>query len=113
MYLQSGKIYKLNPTSGAVVDSIQSPSPLILGITYLDGFLYGVDIGNHQIYKMNPSNGQVTDSASWQVPYPLGLLWDESYIGMRVERLSMTNCSYLQAQQPDYFSRQRRNSLSP
>jgi hypothetical protein len=82
-YSDSAMIYKLNPQNGQVVSSFVPPKSLILGITWADGFLYGVSIefalSGGILYKFEPSSGVVLDSAFWEVPYPLGLVWDGQY----------------------------------
>ena len=83
-YWDSAMIYKLDPQNGQVVSSFSLPdSSLILGITWAEGFLYGVNIdfasSGGTLYKFEPSSGVILDSTFWEVPYPLGLVWDGQY----------------------------------
>jgi streptogramin lyase len=56
-------IFKINPTTDAVVSSYQvTGAPPLFGLAYLNGFLYGTD--GFSIYKINPSNGAVLSSFS-------------------------------------------------
>jgi len=82
-YSDSARIYKLDPQNGQVVGSFVPPRNSILGITWAEGFLYGISIefalSGGYIFKFDPSTGSVLDSAFWEIPYPLGLTWDGSY----------------------------------
>jgi len=82
-YSASAMIYKLDPQNGQVVSSFIPPKSKILGITWADGFLYGVniefDLSGGILYQFEPSSGIVLDSTFWEVPYPLGLVWDGQY----------------------------------
>ena len=56
-------IYKLNPTTGAVLASgIPSGAPLFTGLAYLKGELYGIGAGNPTIYVIDPNTFQVVST---------------------------------------------------
>ncbi|MEJ2104931.1 MAG: T9SS type A sorting domain-containing protein [Ignavibacteriaceae bacterium] len=79
-YGDSARIYKLDPQNGQVISSFVPPKKLILGITWVEGYLYGINIewnlGGGTIYRFDPSTGIVLDSSFWEIPHPLGLDWD-------------------------------------
>ena len=88
-YGDSSMIFKLDPLNGQIINSFIPPKSSILGITYANNCLCGVNLEpviddstwevtewNSTIYKMDPNNGTVLDSADWDVPYPVGLVWD-------------------------------------
>ncbi len=77
-YSSNCKIFKINPSNGNAIDSFIPPTESILGIEWVNGYIYGVDCQGLKIYKMDPINGSVVDSSDWPVPYPLGLAWDGS-----------------------------------
>jgi sugar lactone lactonase YvrE len=54
-FFGSNTIFELDPGSGAVIKSFASPTPELLGLAYLNGFLYGTDATN--IYQIDPSSG--------------------------------------------------------
>ena len=91
-YGDSAMIFKLDPTNGQVISSFTPPKNSILGITYVEDYLYGINgepifddstnqllDWNATIYKFETSSGIVLDSLYWEIPYPLGLVWDGSY----------------------------------
>jgi streptogramin lyase len=56
-FFGTNTIFKLNPTTGAVLGSFLSPTPELFGLAYLNGYLYGTDALN--IYKIDPSTGKL------------------------------------------------------
>lgn len=74
-----GRIYKLNPNDGAVIDSFLVPyGEVSEGIAWANGFLWVS--GDTRIYKVNPIDGSVVDfidSPEWD---PRGLTWDGQYL---------------------------------
>ena len=104
-YGDSAKIYKIDPQNGQVISSFIPPKKLILGITWAEGYLYGINIewnlGGGIIYKFDPATGSVFDSVIWEIPHPLGLDWDGNYFwnvsGTRIYRASnsITSVGYI------------------
>ncbi len=78
-YGAQARIFKLDTTDCQMVFSFFPPTDYILGITYKDGYLYGVDKNERRLYKINPVGGFVVEVFDWDVPYPLGLDWDGEY----------------------------------
>jgi subtilisin family serine protease len=79
--LQSGPIIKIDPVTGAEVNSIPVPAgSRPFGLTYAMGYLYLGDDGTNTIYKLDPATGAVM--ASWPSPgtYPAGLAFDGAYL---------------------------------
>ncbi|MGZ3300197.1 MAG: pre-peptidase C-terminal domain-containing protein, partial [Isosphaeraceae bacterium] len=61
-------IYKLNPTTGAVLASgIPSGAPLFTGLAYLDGKLYGIAGFHPTIYVIDPNTFQVISTFSTNI----------------------------------------------
>ena len=74
-----GKIYKMNPSSGTVLDSIASPGQNPRGITFANNILYCNDTDLDSVYSYNGSAW----SAKFQTPttggasrFATGLTWD-------------------------------------
>ena len=74
-YGDDGIIYKIDRTTGAVLDSITAPTNRLLGITWAEGYLCGVDIRTLRMYRLSPDTSAPVDSYPWPVNYPLGLYY--------------------------------------
>ncbi|MDI3311579.1 MAG: hypothetical protein QJR05_09180 [Thermoanaerobacterium sp.] len=70
------KIYKLNPSTGAVISSFSSPDGYPFGLTWDGTNLWLVGRNTQKIYKLNPSTGAVISSFSSPDSAPYGLGWD-------------------------------------
>jgi subtilisin family serine protease len=54
-FFGTNTIYKLNPSTGAVLDSFTAPTPFQLtGLAWLNGFLYGTD--GFAVYQIDPNS---------------------------------------------------------
>jgi len=53
----SGKIYKINPQTGALIDSLNSPGKEPRGITFANGTLYCNDTSLDSVYSYNKTSG--------------------------------------------------------
>lgn len=78
-YDSDAMIFKIDPSSGAVISSFIPPVNFILGLGWKNGILYGVDISSLTLYSFDTSSGAVLDTQPWEIPYPLGFLWDGDY----------------------------------
>ena len=58
----SNTIFKLDPASGAVLGSFTSPTPLLTGLAYLNGSLWGTDGAG--VYQIDPATGQLLNQFS-------------------------------------------------
>ncbi|MDD5528648.1 MAG: T9SS type A sorting domain-containing protein [bacterium] len=74
----SSIIYKLDSGNGNVISSFTVPYGFILGIVWLNNYLYGVDCHSFKIYKIDTNSGSVVDSGDWPLPYALGLARKDS-----------------------------------
>ncbi|ORX22384.1 hypothetical protein BVF91_11980 [Thermoanaerobacterium sp. PSU-2] len=70
------KIYKLNPSTGAVISSFSSPDSYPYGLAWDGANLWLAGYNTQKIYKLNPSTGAVISSFSSPDSYPYGLAWD-------------------------------------
>jgi len=75
-YGDSARIFKLDPSTGGVLSSFESPADYLLGITWDGTYLAGIDIASQTLYRIDPASGEVIDDYPWPVPYPLGLFFD-------------------------------------
>jgi len=61
-------IYKLDPTTGAVVASgVPAGTPLFTGLAYLNGELYGIAAFNSTIYVIDPTTFQVVSTLTTNI----------------------------------------------
>jgi len=86
-YYTSGMIYKLNPTTGAVVSSFGAPGYISLysgGIAWDGTYLWVAAAPTfttaNTIYKLNPANGAVISSFSGPSSNLSGLEWDGTWL---------------------------------
>ncbi|MDE4542252.1 hypothetical protein [Thermoanaerobacterium sp. R66] len=70
------KIYKLNPSTGAVISSFSSPDSWPYGLAWDGTNLWLAGVNTQKIYKLNPSTGAVISSFSSPDSSPYGLAWD-------------------------------------
>jgi outer membrane protein assembly factor BamB len=70
------KIYKLNPSTGAVISSFSSPDSWPYGLAWDGTNLWLAGRSTQKIYKLNPSTGAVISSFSSPDSWPYGLAWD-------------------------------------
>ena len=75
-YGDSVIIYKLDPVTGAEVSRYILHYELILGITWANGYLYGININPTYLYKFDIETGITLDSSYVNIDHPLGLTWD-------------------------------------
>jgi streptogramin lyase len=91
------KLYKLNPTTGAVLDSVNAPGTEPRGIVFANGNLYCNDTNLDSVYVLNAANR--TWSSVFQTPttgtasrFATGLTWDGTSFWIAN---STTNSDYL------------------
>ncbi|MBU2626448.1 MAG: transglutaminase [candidate division Zixibacteria bacterium] len=73
-------IYKIDPKTGAVIDSIPSPAYVPRGLTWDGGRLWCVDAEEQLIYAINPATRIVEKTIDCPVTNPSGLAWDGKYL---------------------------------
>lgn len=80
----NGKIYQLDPVSGAVLDQFNAPGSQPWGMTWDGAHLWVVDFAEKRISKVDPSTG--AELASFPTPDPLGgckgVAWDGTYLNV-------------------------------
>ncbi len=75
--LGDNTIYKIDPTTGDVIASgIPSGVPLLSGLAYFNGELYGVAIENTNLYVIDPSTFQLVNTI------PTGLSSNDIVVGL-------------------------------
>jgi len=74
------RIYKLNSSTGRIVDSIDSPGNTPRGLEFDGEYLWNADIDDAKIYKLNPSTGEVVDSFDSPGDSPTGLAFNGEYL---------------------------------
>jgi len=86
----AGTIYKLDPTTGAVIGNYPVPSGQISGLCYYDGFFYYSDSDNYMIHKMD-TNFTIVESSPAYLPNWLadvtvlnGYLWNVDHTAANV-----------------------------
>lgn len=80
----SAKIYNLNPTTGAVLDSINTPGVEPRGIAFVNGQLYCNDTSLDMVYVYSTLNASWTGAFATPTPpggttgnrFATGLTWD-------------------------------------
>ncbi len=75
-YGSRAMLFKLDPATGAVLHSFPPPVLSILGITWDNDYLCGVECRGYMLYRMDPADSSVVDSTPWLLNYALGLDWD-------------------------------------
>ncbi len=73
-------IYKLDPSTGLVVDWFPSPDRGSIGLAWDGEYLWNADCYSPTIYKLDPETGAVVDSFPSPGTGPMGLAWDGEYL---------------------------------
>lgn len=79
-YSAETKIYKINPATLNVIDTIFVNSNLVLGIIWLNDTIYGLEFGEQKKLKINPVNGDVLESEDWCIPKPYDMTIENGYL---------------------------------
>lgn len=82
----TGRIYKMNPANGAVVDSINAPGVEPRGITFANGILYCNDMTIDTVFAYSTTNKNWTGVFGTPIPpggttanrFATGMTWDGS-----------------------------------
>jgi outer membrane protein assembly factor BamB len=74
------KAYKLDPSDGSVVASIELPCPRPDDIAYADGSLFVCDATQPLVYKLDLATGIVGTSYAGPGSSPSALAWDGTYL---------------------------------
>jgi len=75
-----GKIYKLDPSSGKVIASLDASDFILEGLTWDGSYLWAVDGGECKLYKLDPNDGRIIASLNAPGSNPTGLTWDGNYL---------------------------------
>lgn len=67
------KIYKIDPSSGQVLKSFDSPGDVPIGLAWDGTYLWNADYNTDKIYKINPNSGSVVDFFDSPSDIPMGL----------------------------------------
>jgi glutamine cyclotransferase len=77
-----GKIYKLDPITGNVIQQFTAPGAQPWGLTFDGKYLWLVDFAEKRISKIDPANG--LELATFPTPDPVGgckgVTWDGTYL---------------------------------
>jgi hypothetical protein len=77
-----GKIYKLDPITGTVIQQFTAPGSQPWGLTFDGTYLWLVDFAEKRISKINPING--LELATYPTPDPVGgckgVTWDGTHL---------------------------------
>jgi len=72
----AGKIYKIDPSKGWIIDLFSSPDSEPSGLTWDGSYLWCTGMSKDKIYKLDPSDGSIVDSFSSPGGSPIGtLMW--------------------------------------
>jgi len=71
------RIYKLDPTTGAIIDSIPAPvATSCEGLAWMNDTMWNTNWGNNIIYALDPTNGNVFFQYNAPNTGSTGLAWD-------------------------------------
>jgi Right handed beta helix region len=80
----NGKIYKLDPFTGAVLNQFYAPGSQPWGMTWDGQYLWVVDFAEKRISKIDPTTG--SELATYPTPDPVGgckgVAWDGTYLNV-------------------------------
>ena len=80
----NGKIYRLDPVTGAVLQQFDAPGSQPWGMTWDGTYLWVVDFAEKRISKIDPASG--TELDSYNTPDPAGgckgVAWDGTYLNV-------------------------------
>jgi hypothetical protein len=72
--------YKVDPKSGAIVDSVESPGYFPSGLVWDGRLLWSTDPTEGKIYATDVSDGTTVRTLDSPSPSPMGIAWDGEYI---------------------------------
>lgn len=74
------KIFKINPSTNSVIDTITVYYNAILGIKWIDNFIYGIDVSQKKLLKIDPTNGNILESTASCISKPYDLTVENEYL---------------------------------
>ena len=74
------EIYKINPVTGTVLETIPTPCGMPTGLAWDGTYLWTADYWDGSVNKIDINNGTVISSFNPPGETPRGLAWDGSYI---------------------------------
>ncbi|MBN1150403.1 T9SS type A sorting domain-containing protein [candidate division WOR-3 bacterium] len=74
------KIYKLNPTTGAILGTYTTPGASPYGLAFDGSYLWHSDFSSGMIYKIDTSTMGVISSFSYGSGFLFDLAWDGTYL---------------------------------
>ncbi|MBU0486546.1 MAG: transglutaminase, partial [Bacteroidetes bacterium] len=75
-----GVIYKLDPTDGTILHTIQAPSDCPRGLAFDGKSLWSIDNCSDEIVQFDPSDGTTIRSFPSPAHDPQGIAWDGKYL---------------------------------
>jgi len=75
-----GRLYAIDPTSGALVDSVECPAFSPLGLAYGEGSIWVSGYYEDGIYRLDMATRKVVDVISAPGDLTTGLAWDNGYL---------------------------------
>ncbi len=76
--LESYKLYKVDPSSGSVLNAFEAPTIIPDGLTWDGSRLWLVDGAEGKLLQIDPSNGKVLKTLAAPGTFPTGIAWDGS-----------------------------------
>lgn len=73
-------IYKVNPATGDVVHTINTPGIGSIGLTWDGNHLWTDDIDSEKLFCLDPNSGTVLYEVNSPHPNPRDLAWDDQYL---------------------------------
>lgn len=78
--VNGAKIYKLDPITGAIVNTYSSPGTNPFGLAWDGSYLWHSDFGTGMIYKIDTSTMTSVSSFSYSSGYMFDIAWDGTYL---------------------------------
>lgn len=88
---KTDSFYKIDPTSGETVQTMESPGYFPSGLTWDGKYLWSTDPTEGKIFATDVSTGRTVRTLDSPSPSPMGIAWDGSYLWLcdnRLDRIS-------------------------
>lgn len=71
-YSPASTLYKLDATTGAILNTLTMNQSVILPIKFVNGQLYGIGLGGPNLLMIDTATGNCSNLIPWCLTYPLG-----------------------------------------
>ena len=88
---KTDSFYKIDPTSGETIQSMESPGYFPSGLAWDGKYLWSTDPTEGKIFATDVSTGKTVRTLDSPSPSPMGIAWDGSYLWLcdnRLDRIS-------------------------